>query len=118
MLPAGGAYHSVKALTSNDKVGGLPKILVCALLSNIDGRLCLLARYPGLDGWLNEYRGLGTDDVELAFSALAKRAGWKAPAMQQLRLLRTIRALRRLKTDPNSGITVQHSQHRKYGPER
>jgi hypothetical protein len=80
LLPAGGAYHSVKALTSNEKVGGLPKILVCALLSNIDGRLCLLARYPGLDGWLNGYTGLGTNDVELAFSALAKRAGWKAPA--------------------------------------
>ena len=75
MLPAGSAYHSVKALTSNEKVGGVPKILVCALLANIDGRLCLLARHPGLDGWLNKYRGLGTDDVELAFSAWAKRAG-------------------------------------------
>jgi hypothetical protein len=67
---------------------------------------------------LNEYRGMDTDDLELSFSALVKRASWKAPAMQQLRLLRSIRRLRRLRLDPNSGVSLQHSQHRKYGAER
>ena len=114
----GQAYHSVHLMTSDAKVGGLPRGLVTALLCNVDGRLHLLNRWPGLHTHLNEYRGLDTDDLELSFSALVKRAGWKAPAMQQLRLLRSIRRLRRLRLDPNSGVSLQHSQHRKYGAER
>ena len=77
----------------------------------------LLKRYPELYGKLNEY-ALDTDDLEFLFSALALRAGWNCPAVQQLRLLRSIRRLAHLRSDPNSGISLPHSQHAKYGTER
>ena len=113
----GAAYHSVAGLTSNKRVGGLPRLLVNALLCNIDARIHLLERHPALSNCLVEYM-LDTDDIEFNFSALAKRATWNAPAEQQLRLLRSIRRLARLRRDKNSGVSLQHSKHRKYGPER
>ena len=85
-------------------------VLVNALLANVDARSHLLKRYPELYGKLNEY-ALDTDDLEFLFSALALRAGWNCPAVQQLRLLRSIRRLAHLRSDPNSGISLPHSQH-------
>jgi hypothetical protein len=111
----GSRYHSVRGLCSGSRVCGLPKTLINALLSNVDARLHLLARNPGME--LNEY-ATDTDDVELSFSALRMRAGYKAPCMQQLRLGRSIRRLRMLRLDPNSGVSLQHSKHRRYGAER
>ena len=115
----GKEYHTVAGLTAaaHDKVAGLPRVLVNALLSNIDARTHLLKRFPQLYGKLNEY-SLDTDDLEFLFSALALRAKWNCPTMQQLRLLRSIRRLAHLRTDPNSKVSIPHSQHQKYGSER
>ena len=113
----GAAYHTVSGLASSSRVAGLPRVLVNALLANVDARSHLLKRYPELYGKLNEY-ALDTDDLEFLFSALALRAGWNCPAVQQLRLLRSIRRLAHLRSDPNSGISLPHSQHAKYGTER
>ena len=113
----GSGYHCVSSLTSISKVGGLPKVLVMALLSNIDARLHLLKRHPDLHGQLNEY-ALDTDDLEFSFSALTKRAGYNAPAYTMLQLNRSIRRLIWLRLDPDSGVSFQHSQHAKYGSVR
>ena len=109
----GAAYHPVAGLTPNRRIGGLPRFLVNALLCNIDARIHLLERHPALSNCLVEYM-LDTDDIEFNFSALAKRATWNAPAEQQLRLLHLNRRLARLRRYKNSGVSLQHSKHRKY----